>query len=646
MMRNFYTVLFAAAVMLAGFSLAAGGAARAQDGGDGDPSFETPLEPDFAENRILVKPGEAAAGDVLEDLNAANNAEIEDELPAIGVSVIGLPQGLPVQEAVSIYDNAPGIEYAEPDFIFQPSATEPNDPRYDELYGLDNTGRNGAERDADIDAPEAWDITTGEQKTITAVIDTGTDIGHPDLRGNVWRNTDETAGNNRDDDGNGYVDDVNGWDFFNGDNSVYDAAQGDEHGTHVSGTVAAQGDNGRGVTGVNWDGRIMPLKFLGPTGGTTSDAVKAINYAVDNGANISNNSWGGGGRSQTLKDAITRAGSTGHLVVAAAGNGGSDNRGDDNDRDPFYPASYDNNNVISVAATNSADERASFSNFGSETVDLGAPGVRILSTVPGGGYQKFSGTSMASPHVAGVAALLETRSPGTGAVKLKRSILQNAESVGDLRGDTVTGDRLNAARALGGTSLTLRTGRRVLDFGQRVGFGGRLTSGGDPVANRKVELLQRPSGASNFRPVPDGEDTTNSKGRFVIGPVKPRKNTFYRARFAGGSGERLTSALSGPERVNVRVLVTIRAKESNVKLGRRRGVVGRVIPKHRGQVRLIVRRNGNLIDRQWDGLDRRSRYRFVYRPPRPGNYAVSVLRYKDRDHFANRSAVKRFRVVR
>lgn len=568
-MRRFANILCAIVllVVVGGALTSAGGEARAQSESQEEPSFNTSSEPEFAEGEILVKPEDGAPGNRLGEINRANNAQVEERLPEVGITVVDLPRDLPVQAAVSRYENAPGIEYAEPNFKLQPSATKPNDPRYDEQYSLNNTGQNGAQRDADIDAPEAWDITTGSQRTITAVIDSGTNIGHPDLRGNVWVNRDETAGNNKDDDNNGYVDDVNGWDFFNGDNSVYDPADGDEHGTHVSGTVAAQGDNDRGVTGVNWDGRIMPLKFIGPNGGFTSDAVKAINYAVDNGANISNNSWGGGGSSQALKDAITRAGNAGHLVVAAAGNSSNDN-----DQNPFYPASYDNNNIISVAATDSADQLASFSNFGSSTVDLGAPGVGILSTVPGNDYQRFSGTSMASPHVAGVAALLESRNPGSGALDLKRTILNNAEPVSDLNGVTVTGDRLNAARALGSSNLTLRSGRRLLEFPGKVGFGGKLTSGGDPVANETVELLQRPLGADNFRPVKDGEATTNSNGNFVVGPVQPRKHTYYRARFAGDRN--LDRAISGAERVNVRVKVTIRGKESNLQLGQRRGFVG------------------------------------------------------------------------
>jgi subtilisin family serine protease len=632
--------------MVSGFSGAiTGDKARAQPSPREEPASNAPSEPKAAKGEILVKPEDDAPGRRLGEVNRANNAEVEERIPEAGIAVVDLPRDLPVQAAVNAYENAPGIEYAEPNFKLFRSATEPDDPRYENLYGLNNTGQTGGTKDSDIDAPEAWDVGTGSQRTITAVIDTGTDINHPDLRGNVWVNRDETAGNNKDDDNNGYVDDANGWDFFNDDKTVYDSSSVDDHGTHISGTIAAQGDNRRGVTGVNWDGRIMPLKFLGPNGGRTSDAVKAINYAVDNGAKISNNSWGGGGRSQSLKDAITRAGNQGHLVVAAAGNGGSDGVGDDNDQNPFYPSSYDNNNIISVAATDSSDRLAGFSNFGSNTVDLGAPGVRILSTVPGNGYGYKSGTSMASPHVAGVAALLESQNPGAGAAELKRSILRNADRVSDLKGKTVTGDRLNAARALGGTNLTLRSGRRVLEFPGKVGFGGKLTSGGEPVVNGKVELLQRPFGAKSFRRVRDGEVTTNPKGRFIIRGVRPRKHTYYRARFSG-ENQGLERAISGPERVNVRVKVTIRAKESNVKLGRRRGVVGRVLPKHQGPVRLIVRRNGQLIDRQADRLNDNSIYRFVYKPPRLGNYAVSVVRYKDRDHFGNRSAVKRFRVVR
>jgi subtilisin family serine protease len=249
------------------------------------------------------------------------------------------------------------------------------------------------------------------------------DISHPDLKNNIWANSDEVAGNRIDDDKNGYIDDVNGYDFANNDASVYDrdpiSGTGDEHGTHVAGTIAAEGNNSLGVIGVNWKARIMPLKFLGPDGGYTSDAVEALNYAVAEGAKISNNSWGGGGFSQTLLDAINRADASGHLFVAAAGNGGSDGVGDDNDATPHYPSNYNSSNIISVAATDSKDAIAGFSNYGATSVDVAAPGVGILSTLPGDTYGSCSGTSMATPHVAGVATLAKTKAPGWDDAQLK-----------------------------------------------------------------------------------------------------------------------------------------------------------------------------------------------------------------------------------
>ncbi|HET7272799.1 MAG TPA: S8 family peptidase, partial [Rubrobacter sp.] len=208
------------------------------------------------------------------------------------------------------------------------------------------------------------------------------------------------------------------------------------------------GNNGTGVTGVNWQAKIMPLKFLGPTGGYTSDAVEALDYAVKNGVKISNNSWGGGGKSQALQDAIARADSAGHLFVAAAGNGGNDGIGDNNDVTPNYPASYPNSNIISVAATDNRDRLASFSNFGVNTVDLAAPGVSILSTLPGNSYGNYSGTSMATPHVTGVAALIKSQNPTAVDGAIKAQILQFAEKKTSLENKVATGGRLNAYAAL------------------------------------------------------------------------------------------------------------------------------------------------------------------------------------------------------
>ncbi len=426
---------------LAAVSLAFAAGQSASQGVEGD-SGDSGRE--FVAGEIIVKLEDDAANRDLERINDRNGAETEEELPEGDLAVVDLPNDLTVEEAVETYEDSPDVEYAEPDYILRASRT-PDDTDFPSLYGLNNTGQTGGSSDADIDAPEAWDTTTGGQETIVAVIDEGVDIEHPDLRENVWVNPDEIPNNGRDDDGNGYNDDVTGWDFANNNASVYDpgAATDEKHGTHVAGTIAARGDNGAGVVGVNWRASIMPLKFLEADGGRTSDAVEAIDYAVAEGANISNNSWGGSGNSQSLRDAISRADAAGHLFVAAAGNEGSNN-----DRFPSYPDGYNLPNIISVAATNNRDALASFSNYGASSVDLAAPGSSIRSTFPDNSYGRLSGTSMAAPHVAGVAALLESRDPGMGDAWLKAGILDSADKKSGLSGKVVTGGRLNAAGAL------------------------------------------------------------------------------------------------------------------------------------------------------------------------------------------------------
>ncbi len=372
---------------------------RTEGSGSGaeQPTYPPTTTGDFAEGQIIVELEEEATRPDLTALNQQNGVRTEEDLPRSDVNVVDLPGDLAVQEAVQRYEASPDVEYAEPDFLLRPAQTvSPNDPYYSRLFGLNNAGQTGGTPDADVDASEAWGITTGSRTTVVAVIDEGVDVNHPDLRGNVWVNADEVPGNGVDDDRNGYVDDRNGYDFANDDASVYDSdpvsGKGDEHGTHVAGTIAAQANNGTGVTGVSWRAGIMVLKFLGPNAGYTSDAVEALNYAVANGATISNNSWGGGGYSRALRDAINRADASGHLFVAAAGNDGTNN-----DATPQYPSSYTNANIVSVAATDDDDALASFSNFGANTVDLAAPGVNILSTLPGSRYGSYSGTSMATP---------------------------------------------------------------------------------------------------------------------------------------------------------------------------------------------------------------------------------------------------------
>jgi subtilisin family serine protease len=308
----------------------------------------------------------------------------------------------------------------------------PNDPSYGSLYGM---GR--------ISAPAAWNIATGGAVKV-AVIDTGVDYNHPDLAANIWTNPGEIAGNGVDDDHNGFVDDIHGWDFVNNDNNPIDD---NSHGTHCAGTIGAQGNNGIGVVGVNWSTQIMALKFLSASGsGSNANAIRAINYAAQMGAKVISASWGGGGNDPALSAAIANASNT--LFVAAAGNGGFDGVGDNNDGFPQYPSSYPHNNIIAVASTDSSDNLSSFSNYGPTSVDLGAPGSGILSTVLAGGYGTKSGTSMATPHVSGVAALLWAYDPTLTVAEVRGAILSNVDPLASLSGKVASGGRLNAFKAL------------------------------------------------------------------------------------------------------------------------------------------------------------------------------------------------------
>ena len=339
-----------------------------------------------------------------------------------------------------------GVRYVEPDFVITTSAT-PNDPSYSRLWGLNNSGQTGGVADADMDVAEAWDVTSGSRSVVVGVIDTGIDYNHPDLASNIWRNPGEIAGDGIDNDRNGYVDDVRGWDFANNDADPFD----DEgHGTHVAGTIGAVGNNGVGIVGVSWNVSLMALKFLGADGsGSTSGAVAAINYATrmrqSFGVNVvaTNNSWGGGGFSSALRDAIAAGGSAGVLCVAAAGNESANN-----DATPSYPANYAGDAVISVAATDSSNRLATFSNYGVTTVDVAAPGVGIYSTVPGNGYASYSGTSMATPHVTGTVALLAAANPQATAAQIRTAILSTAVPLPALAGKVATGGLVNAAAAL------------------------------------------------------------------------------------------------------------------------------------------------------------------------------------------------------
>ncbi|RKZ12475.1 hypothetical protein DRQ50_11895, partial [bacterium] len=343
---------------------------------------------------------------------------------------------LTVETAIDRYRNNPLVEIIEPNYIVTMNET-PDDARFDELWGMENTGQTGGTAGADISATTAWDVFTGSSDVVVGVIDTGVDYNHPDLADNIWTNPGEIPGNGVDDDGNGYIDDIHGWDFVNNDNDPMDD---NGHGTHCSGTIGGVGDNGLGVAGVNWNVSIMGLKFLNAGGsGSIADAISAVEYATMMGVALTSNSWGGGGYSDAMYQALEAAGTADILFIAAAGNSGSNN-----DTSPHYPSNYDLDNVISVAATDHNDELASFSSYGATTVDLAAPGVDILSTTPGGNYGLLSGTSMATPHVSGVAALVRGRFPAISALDAKALILSGADPLANLDGVVLTGARLNA----------------------------------------------------------------------------------------------------------------------------------------------------------------------------------------------------------
>jgi subtilisin family serine protease len=350
---------------------------------------------------------------------------------------------------------AAGVRGYEPDRIITASAL-PSDPSLGALWGMNNTGQTGGVADADIDAAEAWDVTTGSRSVVVAVVDTGIDYNHPDLAANMWRNPREVAGDRVDNDGNGFVDDVYGWDFANNDADPFDD---NSHGTHVSGTIGAVGNNAVGVAGVNWQVSLMALKFLGANGsGSTSAAIASLNYATmmrrTYGVNVvaSNNSWGGGGASTALTNAVVAGGNAGIICVAAAGNEAANN-----DVIASYPANVASDAVISVAATDSSNRLASFSNYGATTVDVAAPGVSVLSTTPGNSYSSYSGTSMAAPHVSGLVALMAAANPQATVAQIRSAILSTAVPVSGLAGKVASGGLINAAAAvaaIGGGSPT------------------------------------------------------------------------------------------------------------------------------------------------------------------------------------------------
>lgn len=340
------------------------------------------------------------------------------------------------------------VEYVEYDYRVYPASYPVNDPLFFRLWGLQNTGQIillPGVPGIDINAVPAWEITRGSSELTVAILDTGIDLSHPELQNRAWVNPGEIPGNGIDDDNNGYVDDVNGYDFYNQDGTVYDSTDQDVHGTHVAGTLAAEYNNRQGICGVAPNIKIMALKFIGPDGGSISDAISAIEYAAAMGVKISNNSWSGTDYSQALQDAIEQSAM---LFVAAAGNSRTNA-----DLTPEYPAAYDCDNIISVAAINNRGNLPFWSNYGPVSVDLGAPGAEITSInvlIPHSTilYVWMSGTSQAAPHVTGTAALILSQYPQLSALQVKERILNSVKPLPSLQGKTVSGGMVDAYAAL------------------------------------------------------------------------------------------------------------------------------------------------------------------------------------------------------
>lgn len=428
-----------------------------EDGGEAE-------DEDATKSEVLVRFRAGTSEETIRNDVERFNDDIEDQIESVqGLEIIRAEDGEDVKEVVKEYAALPEVEYAEPNFEIKAepeignvvhydasqslgenaAALGPNDPMFANQWALENTGQNGGKAQADIRAVKAWDKTKGSEKIVVAVLDTGVDYTHPDLLNNMWLRpanvpeyTDESLGD---------IDDTHGFSAID-DNPMDDNG----HGTHCAGIIGAEGDNGFGIVGVNWKVEIMPLKFMAANGsGTTADAIECINYVIDRkkeGVNVRiiSASWGSRMKSKALEDAIRRAGEAGILFVAASGNDGANS-----DKTPHYPAGYNLPNIVSVAAMTRNDQLASFSNYGAKSVHVAAPGAEILSTWLNGSFEEHSGTSMATPVVSGVAALILSEHSNFTVEELRERLFKSVDKLDGLNGKVSTGGRINAAKAVG-----------------------------------------------------------------------------------------------------------------------------------------------------------------------------------------------------
>jgi len=434
--------------------------------GTQSPNLGSTVSPEYVEGELLVQLNAGLSAQSVTSLETQLGVQMVERLATTDGSPLYLARitnGRSVDQAIQAISANSSVRFAEKNWIYQHTATS-SDPYFTNgnlwgTYGDESSPANqyGSQ------AAEAWAAGhTGSKNIVIGVIDEGIQYTHPDLSGQVGNPGELPFGaNGRDDDGNGYVDDLYGWDFDGNDNTVYDGGTRgslDDHGTHVAGTIGAKA-NSEGIAGVNWNVTMISGKFLGRRGGTTANAVKAVDYFTDlktkSGLNVvaTNNSWGGGGYSQALYDAIERANRAGILFIAAAGNGGSDGVGDDNDKTPHYPSSYTNANIIAVAAITSSGAKSTFSNYGKTSVDIGAPGSGIWSTTAYNTYSSYNGTSMATPHVTGAAALYASVHPSASASQIRDALVSKDVDTNSLSltGPTpvASSGRLNVAKALG-----------------------------------------------------------------------------------------------------------------------------------------------------------------------------------------------------
>lgn len=444
-------------------------------------------EPEFVPNEVLVQFEPGTPDETRAAARAAADATLRTTMGPDG-RLEWLTTRLDVPDAIGILEGIPQVEFAGPNWIVRHDAVS-DDPYYTDgslwgMYGDATTPAN----EFGSQAGEAWaQGNVGSQSVYVAVIDEGIDINHPDLAPNIWTNPFDPV-NGLDDDGNGMVDDVHGWDFYNDDNSVYDGPQ-DDHGTHVAGIIGARGGNGEGVAGVSWRVTLISAKFLGAGGGTNANAIRALDYLIDlrhrHGLNIVavNSSWGGGSYDYALHAAIIRAAKAGILFITSAGNGGPDLIGDNNDIDPHYPSNYSTlvpagsesaasyDAVIAVAALTRSGGRSSFSNYGPTTVDIGAPGGellpftpatdKIISTWPGGGYRENQGTSMAAPHVTGAVVLYKTANPDATPAEIRDAIIGFGTPTPSMAGITTSGRRLNVSEFASPLHLSVNDAKRI-----------------------------------------------------------------------------------------------------------------------------------------------------------------------------------------